>query len=425
MQARLALLGFKPVSVIGGATAAVGDPSGKREDRPLLGPDVLHTNIVALHADVQQAWQAIQACVERADGAVDVLADATAGSFEAGMRGPGAPDSPGATLDPEWAWPNTCASLPDLQLLNNADWLGELKLTDFMRTVGRHMRMSAMLAKDSVASRLASPAGLSFTEFTYQALQAADFAHLHRHHGVTLQLGGSDQWGNITAGMDLISRTVPGAAVAGGMTVPLLTTADGQKFGKSEGNAIYLSSAAGLSHFAFYQALYRASDADCVALLPQLTLLPQAKLAQVHAAAAQEPDAGHYQRALATAVTDLVRGPDAVQQAEAASAVAFCKPGTLPDAQALHLAAQGDQVPTLSVDAAALLAMPIVDALLSAGIVSSKAEARRALKAGSVSVHGERVQEPSFTLGESDFFTAHGVALLRLGKRHRVILHCT
>lgn len=253
---------------VGGATGLIGDPSGRSSERNLLSIEQVAANKVGIQADLQR-----------------VLAS------------------------------------DRMDLVDNADWYNGMSVVDFLRDVGKHFRVSAMLAKDSVRSRLESDQGISFTEFTYQVLQGYDFFHLHRQHGCSIQMGGSDQWGNITAGIDLISR-VTGKHEVFGLTTPLLTTATGEKFGKSAGNAIWLNPKR-TSPFKMYQYLLNTADADVVRLLHLLTFrslneIDDAK--RTHEASKEERLA---QRLLAADVTRIVHGQTGLDHALKATDVFF------------------------------------------------------------------------------------------------------
>jgi tyrosyl-tRNA synthetase len=292
--------------------------------------------------------------------------------------------------------------------VNNLDWTEGLSALDFLRDVGKHFRVNQMVKKEAVAARLASDEGISYTEFSYQLLQGLDFLELFRQHGCTLQTGGNDQWGNLTAGSDLIHR-VEGASVHL-LTTPLLTDSSGEKFGKSAGNAIWLSPEL-TSPYAFYQYWLNVEDASVVALLKVFTDRTREQVAALEAEVADRPFAREAQRALAADVTTLVHGPAATEAVQRASAALFGRgaldgldEGTLRDATA--------ELPTATVQ----VGSPVVDALVSSGLAPSRAGARRTIAEGGAYVNNVRVDDPDAVLGPDQLL--HGrYAVLRRGKK--------
>ncbi|HYO86634.1 MAG TPA: tyrosine--tRNA ligase [Dermatophilaceae bacterium] len=293
-------------------------------------------------------------------------------------------------------------------LVDNLEWTQGLSALDFLRDVGKHFRVNQMIKKDAVAARLASEEGISYTEFSYQLLQALDFLHLYRAFGCTLQTGGLDQWGNLTAGVDLIHR-VEGVSVHV-LTTPLLTDAGGEKLGKSEGNAIWLS-AAMTSPYAFYQYWLNIEDASVVGLLKTFTDRSREQIADIEQRVATEPFRRAGQRMLAADVTALVHGPSAAHAAQAAAEALFgsgdlraLDPATLRDATA--------ELPGGVVTAGAAL----VDALVATRLAESRNAARRVLADGGVSVNNVKVRDPGAALAPTDFL--HGqVAILKRGRK--------
>ncbi len=396
---------------VGGATALIGDPTGKRTDRPLLSEAEVAANAASIAASVEKLFSAASAPAPgtAAEGAED-----------------GAPPLPP----------------PPPLLVNNMDFYRDMGVVAFMRDVGRFARLNSMLAKDSVAARMqpqagdgdaaaAAPvAGLSFTEFSYQLFQAWDFCRLSedRAAACVLQVGGADQWGNITAGLDLIRRRrqqrqqehasheQPQQAPppVHGLTVPLLTTSDGAKWGKSAGNVPVWLDEGRTSHHALYQFLLATPDADVEALLRRLTLIPDAALAAVLAEHASAPHAKKAQRALADGVTEVVRGSVAVQVARRCAALLFSgsaawsqpaaaagAAGTtapsatqpqqpLNSADLLALAASGD-LPSVALPGSELATVPLVELLVRGGLSPSRSEARRTIAAGGLQINGVRV----------------------------------
>ena len=357
--------GHRPIVLMGGGTGLIGDPSGKRAERPLLSPEQLRSNVRHVRAQMER------------------LLD-----FDAG-RG---------------------------LLLDNAEWLVPARLVDFLRDVGKHFTINVMLQKESVQGRL--EAGLSFTEFSYMLLQAYDFLQLfHREH-CTLQVGGSDQWGNITAGVELIRKVE--AAEAHGLVAPLITTAAGAKFGKSEADAIYLDPAL-TSAYRFYQFWVNTDDRDVARYLRLFTFRANEgadgieALLATHANAPGKREAQHL---LARDVTELVHGQQAMQRAVAAGAILFDEwdPRRAgPDVFDVIAA----EIPTATVDRIAGLAL--VDAILGSGLVKSKGDARRQIEQGGVYVNLQRETDVTRVLTEADTLPG-GNVLLRKGKKDFALL---
>ncbi|MGW5238929.1 tyrosine--tRNA ligase [Monashia sp. NPDC004114] len=294
-------------------------------------------------------------------------------------------------------------------LVNNLDWTAPITALDFLRDIGKHFRVNQMVRKDAVAARLESEQGISYTEFSYQILQALDFLELYRAHGCTLQTGGADQWGNLTAGVDLVHR-VEGAGVHC-FTTPLLTDAAGTKFGKSEGNAIWLS-AEMTSPYAFYQYWINVEDASVVKLLKVFTDRTPEEIAELEQQVAEEPFRRTAQRILAADVTTLVHGAGATAAVQAASEALFGKGElTALDARTLDDATAelpGAQVP---------VGTTIVDALVAVGLVDSRNNARRAIGDGGASLNNVKVTDPELVLADEDFL--HGsVAVIKRGRRN-------
>jgi tyrosyl-tRNA synthetase len=293
-------------------------------------------------------------------------------------------------------------------MVNNLDWTAPMSALDFLRDIGKHFRVNQMVKKDAVAARLSSEEGISYTEFSYQILQGLDYLQLYRDFGCTLQTGGQDQWGNLTAGSDLIHR-VEGASVHL-LTTPLITDAGGAKFGKSEGNAIWLSPDL-TSPYAFYQYWINVEDASVVSLLKVFTDRTPDEIAELERSVAEKPFLREAQKALAADVTTLVHGAEATASVQAASEALFGKGdiGAL-DARTLH-----DATAELPGGAVAP-GMTMTDALVAVGLVESRNAARRAIADGGASVNNVRVTDAEQELGEQDFL--HGeVVLLRRGRK--------
>ena len=293
-------------------------------------------------------------------------------------------------------------------LVNNLDWTAPLSALDFLRDIGRHFRVNQMVRKDAVAARLESKDGISYTEFSYQILQGLDYLHLYREYGCTLQTGGADQWGNLTAGSDLIHK-VEGASVHL-LTTPIVTDAAGQKFGKSEGNALWLN-AEMMSPYAFYQWWVNVEDASVVPMLETFTDRSTEDIARLGESSAKMPFLREAQRTLAADVTTLVHGTAATLAVQAASEALFGK-GDVTSLDARTLEDATGELPGARVE----VGSSVVDALVAVGLVDSRNAARRAIADGGASVNNVKVTDPGQVLGAQDFL--HGrVALLRRGRK--------
>ena len=354
---RLQLAGHRPVALVGGATGLIGDPKMTAE-RTLNDPQVV------------AGW------VERIRRQIEPLLD---------FDGPA-----GATL------------------VNNLDWTAGLSAIAFLRDVGQHFRMGTMLAKETVARRLAGEQGLSFTEFSYQILQGMDFLELFRRHGVRLQTGGSDQWGNLLSGVELV-RKVEGAGVHA-LATPLITKADGTKFGKTESGTVWLDPAL-TSPFAFHQFWLNTDDRDVLGYLKVFTFRSRAELQALEREVAGRPQARAAQRTLADDVTRLVHGDRACEQAVAASAALFGR-GSLAELDPATLAAAVAELPA----APGCLGDRLVDLFHAAGLAESKAAARRALAEGGLSVNNVRLGDPDDVLAPKHVLGGRW-AVLRRGRR--------
>lgn len=359
---RLQRHGHRPVFLAGGGTGLIGDPSGKSAERQLLSPEEIAGNTERIQAQLARF--------------VD-----TGGRNGAVLR-------------------------------NNAEWLASMKAIDFLRDVGKHFTINVMLQKESVKLRLES--GMSFTEFSYMLLQAYDYVQLHDREGVTLQVGGSDQWGNITAGIDLVRRTR--GAETHALTFPLLTTAAGTKFGKTEAGAVWLDPAR-TSPYRFYQFWINADDRDVGQLLRTFTFLERAEIEALDRATTERPEAREAQRVLAADVTRRVHGAAAVRAAEEVSQLLFGKgdPRTL---SREALASLEREIPTFVTDRAELSTFDVLDAVATGKdpLFKSKGEARRALAQGGLYLNGERLANESVPVARERFL--HGRYLLvRKGAR--------
>jgi len=356
LMRRLQLAGHRPLGLIGGSTGLIGDPRPTAER-------VLNTK-----ATVVEWVASLRAQVER------YL------SFE------------GANA---------------ARMVNNLDWTQGLSAIDFLRDVGKYFRVGTMLKKDAVSARLNSDAGISYTEFSYQILQGFDFLELHRQYGCVLQTGGSDQWGNLTSGTDLVHRAEGVSVHAIG--TPLITNSDGTKFGKSEGNAVWLDETL-TTPYAFYQFWLNTDDADVIERLKIFTFLTRAEIQRLAEAVASEPFRREAQRTLARLVTELVHGSTATDAVIAASEALFGQ-GDLASLDAATLSAAIAELPTATGTPASLVAQLLVDS----GLTSSLGESRRAIEQGGVYLNNARVDDAAAILGGE--VLAGGVAVLRRGKR--------
>jgi tyrosyl-tRNA synthetase len=354
-------LGGKPLVLVGGGTGLVGDPSGKRDERPMLAPETVETNAAALRGQLESFFS---------------FGDGTA----------------------------------DAVMVNNADWLAPIGLLEFLRDTGKHFTVSYMLQKDTVKSRLET--GISFTEFAYMLVQAYDFAHLARTEGCELQMGGSDQWGNITAGIELGSRR--DQTKLHGLVLPLLTTAAGAKFGKSESGNVWLDPER-TSPYQFHQFWLRSDDADVERLLRFFTFLGLERIAEIMAEHATEPSKRVAQRTLADDVTTRVHGAEAVDRVTAAAAILFGS-GELAAADAETLAMIRGEVPVAAVTQADREAgLPLIEAVVRAGLADSKKQARQFAAAGSLQINGVAADGTS-PIGTGDLLGGTTV-FLRRGKK--------
>ncbi|HEX7275924.1 MAG TPA: tyrosine--tRNA ligase [Acidimicrobiales bacterium] len=357
--ARLQRAGHRPIVLLGGGTTLVGDPSGKDAERPVISPEEVAHNAAGIRAQVE------------------------------GVVG------------------------TDVELVDNAEWLGRLTLTDFLRDVGGHFRVNDMIAKESVRARLERDQGISYKEFSYMLLQAFDFLELCRAHGCRLQAGGSDQWGNITAGIDLIRRSGEGDAF--GLTFPLVTRADGAKFGKSAGGNVWLDPSR-TSPYQFFQFWLRVGDADVGRYLRYFTWLERARIEDLEAAVATRPERREAQRVLAREVTSLVHGPEAAEAAEAAAAALFG--GELAALDERTLLEVFAEAPATDLSRADLEGdgLGLVDLLVTTGLVASKSAARTAVAQGGVYVNNGRESDVDRRLGPADLLV-DSYLVLRKGKR--------
>jgi tyrosyl-tRNA synthetase len=357
---RFQLAGHRPIPLVGGATGLVGDPSGRNQERTLN------------EADVVAGW------VERIKGQLSGFLEFDSGPNKALMT-------------------------------NNLDWTRNLSAIDFLRDVGKHFSVNQMLARDSVASRLEA-GGISYTEFSYQVMQAYDYLELFRRVGCTLQIGGSDQWGNIVAGVDLIRR-VEGKSVHA-LTIPLLTKADGSKFGKTASGSVWLDPTM-TSPYAFFQFFLNSDDRDVVGLLKTFSFKSHAELEEIFAEHERSPGSRAAHRALAIEVTGYIHGTENARKVEEASRALFGQ-SEIRDLDLETLRSATSELPTVEVNE--IQSITWVEAMAASPLVDSKSAARRIVKEGGAYLNNQKVNDEGAMIEPGDFL--HGeVALLRKGKR--------
>ena len=363
LLANLQRAGHRPIVLMGGGTGLIGDPSGKSSERPLLSKEQIRENVRRQR-------------------------DQSARFLDFGT-------GPSAAL-----------------LLDNAKWLGEQLLIDFLRDVGKHFTVNVMMQKESVKARMES--GLSFTEFSYMLLQAYVFWHLYRARQCTLQVAGRDQWGNITAGVELIRR-VENAEVHA-LVAPMVTRASGQKFGKTESGAVYLDPEM-TSPYKFYQFWINVDDRDVENYLKLFTLKSRDEIAGFIAEQKRNPAARAAQRALAADVTTRVHGPEVLSGVQAASAILFGEEQAEVHPQVFEILA--GEIPTVTIEAGADL--PLVDLVARAGLAKSKSEARRSIEQGGIYVNQQRIDDVGRTIATGDWIGGRNL-LLRKGKKEYALL---
>jgi len=363
--------GHTPYILVGGATGKIGDPSGKSSERPLLTSETLQHNVASIKKQLERFL-----------------------------------DFSHPTAKPV--------------MVNNDTWFSNISFTDFLRDVGKHFRIGTMLGKESVRARIQSEEGMSYTEFSYQLLQAYDFYHLYHHHQVLLQMGGSDQWGNITAGIEF-TRKVSQKTLYGA-TFPLLTRSDGKKFGKSEGGAIWLSAEL-YSPYKFYQYLYRVSDEDVIQLLKMLTFIDMKEIMEMERALQEKTSPPNMaQKRLAEEVTRFVHGEEGLQIALKVTQAA------LPGSQALLDPAvlkeiKGD-ISSAKLSRDEVIHKKYVELLVLTQLLSSKSEAVKLIKNGGAYLNNRKIEDANYTIQPQDLI-GDEFLLLSVGKKTRLLLQLT
>ena len=349
--------GHRPIVLIGGGTGMIGDPSGKSEERVLQTEDQVAKNVEGLSAQMHKL-------------------------FEFGT-------DKGAVL------------------VNNKDWLSQISLISFLRDYGKHVGVNYMLGKDSIQSRLEN--GISYTEFTYTILQAIDFGHLNRELNCKIQVGGSDQWGNITSGIELMRRMY-GQTEVYGLTIPLVTKSDGKKFGKSESGAVWLD-AEKTTPYEFYQFWINQSDEDVIKFLKYFTFLSKEDINRLEQSRDEAPHLREAQKALAENVTEFIHGKEALDDAIRISEALF--KGDLKSLSSKDIKAGFKEVPQVEVSKATT---NLIDVLIESGIASSKRQAREDVNNGAIYINGERKQSVDYNLTDEDKFD-NEFTIIRRGKK--------
>ena len=369
--ARLQRFGHKPIAVVGGGTGMIGDPSGRSAERVLLSPEMIDANIAGIRPQLERI------------------------------------------LDFE------IKSNPAV-IVNNLDWLGKLSMIDYLRDVGKEFTISQMLGKDSVKNRIDRESGLSYTEFSYMLLQAYDFLHLNEHYGCVLQTGGSDQWGNITAGTTLIRKIRQTPAY--GLVYPLITKSDGSKFGKTADGSVWLDPTL-TSPYQFYQFWFNTADDDVLNYLRYFTWLGESEVAELAESLKERPHEREAQQALARELTAMIHGEAAVEKAEKASQVLFG--GSLDGLSADEVRAIFADVPTTEISYTQIEGegLPMVDLLVQVGVSQSKGDARRAIQGGAINLNNQRINETGRLVSSADLIT-ETLLLLRKGRKeyHLVVV---
>ncbi|NBX10738.1 MAG: tyrosine--tRNA ligase [Chitinophagaceae bacterium] len=366
--------GHKPIALVGGATGMVGDPSGKSEERNLLNEETLNRNITGVKAQLERFLQ-----------------------FDSSL-------------------PNAA------ELVNNYDWFKEISFIDFLRDTGKHITVNYMMAKDSVKKRIEGETGISYTEFAYQLMQGYDFYWLYQHKNCKLQMGGSDQWGNMTTGTELIRRKCAGEAFV--FTNPLITKADGGKFGKTESGNVWLD-ASKTTPYQFYQFWLNASDADAAKWIKIFTFLPKDEIESLAAAHNQSPGDRIIQKKLAEEVTRFIHGDAELQKAiETTQKLFSTQQQPIESLSADDLEGMEGVIKVEVPFAQIKEGIDVVSLLANTGIFPSKGEARKTIQGGGVSINRKKVDSPTLSLSPSDLLHDHYL-LVQKGKKHYYLVKTT
>ncbi|MBB6445732.1 tyrosine--tRNA ligase [Bacillus benzoevorans] len=356
--------GHRPIVLVGGATGMIGDPSGKSEERKLQTTEVIQHNAECLQKQLSQIF--------------------------------------------DFAGDNGAV------MVNNYDWAGKMDIVTFLRDYGKHVGVNYMLAKDTIANRLET--GISFTEFTYTILQAMDFLHLYENYDCKMQVGGSDQWGNITTGLELIRKMAPEGSKAYGLTIPLVTKADGTKFGKTESGAVWLDPEK-TSPYEFYQFWINTADADVIKYLKFFTFLSKEEIEALEQSVQSEPHVRKAQKALAEEMTRLIHGQSALDQAVKITEALFN--GDIQNLTAAEIKQGFKDVPTYEHTTGEDIG--IVDLLIAAKIVSSKRQAREDTANGAIYINGNRITETDYIVDAKDRIEGQFTVIRRGKKKYFLI----
>lgn len=356
--------GHRPIVLVGGATGMIGDPSGKSEERKLQTTEVIQHNVECIKKQLSHIFD-----FEGEQGAI---------------------------------------------MVNNYDWAGSMDIVTFLRDYGKHVGVNYMLSKDTIANRLET--GISFTEFTYTILQAMDFLHLYERYDCKLQIGGSDQWGNITTGLELIRKMAPEGSKAYGLTIPLVTKADGTKFGKTESGAVWLDPEK-TSPYEFYQFWINTADADVIKYLKYFTFLSKEEIEALEESVKTEPHFRKAQKALAEEMTRLIHGQESLDQAIKITEALFN--GEIQSLTAAEIKQGFKDVPSYTHTSGKEIG--IVDLLITAGLVSSKRQAREDVTNGAIYINGQRVTETDYVVSEKDRIEGQFTVIRRGKKKYFLI----
>ncbi|MDK6863207.1 MULTISPECIES: tyrosine--tRNA ligase [Nosocomiicoccus] len=356
--------GHRPVVLVGGGTGRVGDPSFKASERDLISEDDLNKNIAGIEAQLRRIF-----------------------NFDSGKE-------------------------TDAILVNNYDWLKDISLISFLRDYGKHVGVNYLLAKDAIQSRLET--GISFTEFTYNIIQAIDFLHLRQTYNVKIQVGGSDQWGNIVSGIDLMRR-IEGITDAEGLTIPLVTKSDGSKFGKSEGGNIWLD-AEKTSPYEFYQFWFNQNDEDVIHFLKVFTFLSKEEIEALEESVKTEPHLRKAQRALAEEMIKIIHDEAALEEALRITEALFS--GNIKELSGKELKDAMKNAPQATVENTE---HPLVNLLVDAKISPSRRQAREDIKNGAIYINGEREQDVDYTVTSKDFLEGDLIVFRRGKKKYTVV----
>lgn len=361
---RFQMHGHQPILLVGGATGTIGDPSGRSEERQLQTMEQVDQNVAAIAEQMKRIFD-----FDTENGA---------------------------------------------KMVNNKDWISSMTIIDFLRDYGKLVNINYLLAKDSISSRLDS--GLSFTEFAYTLIQGIDFNHLYNHHNCRVQIGGSDQWGNITTGLEMIRKTHDEEAKAFGITIPLVTKEDGTKFGKTAGGAVWLD-ASKTSPYEFFQFWINTADADVIKYLKIFTFIERTEIEQLEKAVEEQPHLREAQKRLAKEMTELIHGVDAHEQAVRISQALFS--GNLKELSVAEMKDAFKDVPSAEV---AKEEKNIVDLLIEAGVSPSKRQAREDVSNGAISLNGEKVTDVAYIVSGSDRLDDQFL-IVRRGKKNYKMIH--